>query len=144
MRFGRRASADRFAEIADLGSALRIVDREPATDVQGVAGAEFFARHRGEQHSAGFDRLDVLARIGCLRADVKRQTAHHDAEIFGATREREQLFGIATEFARQVGHRTRAAIRDAQQHLDLIDIRDELAQLVRIVRDEHAYAAPHG
>ena len=112
----RERGADRFAEIADLGSALRIVDREPATDVQGVAGAEFFARHRGEQHSAGFDRLDVLARIWRLRTDMERQSLDREPEVVGAARERQQLLGVAAELARERPFGARAVAQNAAEH----------------------------
>ena len=68
-----------------------------------------------QQPRAGLDRLDVLERVGRLRADVERKALHVDAERGRQLRQRQRILRIAAELARQIAHRARAAERDAQQ-----------------------------
>ena len=84
--------------------------------------AELLAPRLPQQPRAGLDGLDVLERIGRLRADVEGKPAHVDAQLRGQARQLQRVFRIAAELARQVADRARAAERHAQQQLGLVAI----------------------
>src|SRR5476651_2079699 len=79
----RKRSSDRRAEAPDVEDLLVVRDRKSATDVERIENAQAFATRRGEKPCARANCLDVLGRIGSLRADVKRQAAHLDSQIRG-------------------------------------------------------------
>ncbi len=100
---------ERRAEPRDVLNRLRVVDREPPTDIERIEGAELFLPGRRHQLRAGMNRLDMLRRVHCLRADMKRQAANFDADLRGHSREPQQILRIATELARQIAHGPGAA-----------------------------------
>ena len=72
---------------------------------------------------------------------MERQSLDREPEVVGATRERQQLLGVAAELAREDRYRTRAAEGDPQQQSGTVGIGHELAQLVGVVGHEHAHPA---
>ena len=79
----------------------------------------------------------MLRWVRGLRAHVERESSDGEPKVMRFTREREQVFGIAAEFPREIANGTRTTERHPQQHLSLIGIGHEFAQLVRVVGNEY-------
>src|SRR5690606_3796652 len=132
----RERFTDWRAERLDGHNVLAVCDRKASTDVEDLERGQPCEQAFRDQVRAGANRLDVLGRIGRLRADVEGQSAHADTEPPRELDAPQHGIRLAAELRRQIDHGARTAKRHPQEQLRTLAIAYALLDLVLIVGDE--------